>query len=122
MVKAKQRFKAGCVAFHEPRRASSVILRFFVGNAPALRRALDLYNRTRGPKTGEFSAPWRATPIDLSELVTSSPAAPDLFDVVDFSMLATQLGLVNVLLVAQPLLKKRPASQAVLYTDVPMQC
>ncbi|KAF8595632.1 hypothetical protein BDV93DRAFT_97478 [Ceratobasidium sp. AG-I] len=121
MAKAKQQFKAGCTAFQASRSASSIILRFFVGDALALCRALDLFNRTQDPHTGEFASPWRATPIDISEQSTSSPAVPSSFDVIDFSTLAPQLGLVNVLLVSQPLLKKHPTSQAVLYTDMPMQ-
>lgn len=121
IAKAKQQFKAGCSAFQEFCRASSIILRFFVGDALALCRALNLYNKTKDPRTGEFSAPWRATPIDLSEHAISFPAAPDSYDVIDFSTLASELGLVNVLVVSQPLLKKQPVSQAVLYTEMPMR-
>lgn len=118
MAKAKQQFKAGCTTFQSSRRADSIILRFFVGDALAICRALNLYNRTQDPKTGEFAAPWRATPIDLSEHATSSPAAPATYDVIDSSTLASQLGLVNVLLVSQPLLKNNPVTQAVLYTEL----
>ncbi|CAE6464709.1 unnamed protein product [Rhizoctonia solani] len=121
MAKAKQQFKAGLSAFQMSRKANSVILRFFVGDALALCRALSQYARSQKTDTQEFTSPWRATTIDLSEHAASSPPAPLCFDVIDFSTLGSELGILNTLLVGQPLLKKRPASQAVLYTDLPMQ-
>ncbi|KEP44925.1 putative MYND finger protein, partial [Rhizoctonia solani 123E] len=118
MVKAKQQFKAGCLAFQASRKANSIIFRYFVGDAVMFCRALALYNKTKKPQTGEFKSHWRATPIDLTEHTTSSPPAPDSFDVIECSTLAMKLGLFNLLLVGQPLLKKSPASQSVLYTEM----
>ncbi|CAE6481706.1 unnamed protein product [Rhizoctonia solani] len=121
MAKAKQQFKAGLGSFQMSRKANSIILRFFVGDALALCRALNRYSKAQNPDTQEFTTPWRATTIDLSEHATSTPPAPLYFDVVDFSSLDTDLGIFNVLLAGQPLLKKRPASQAVLYTDMTVE-
>ncbi|KAL5639953.1 hypothetical protein ACGC1H_006498 [Rhizoctonia solani] len=118
MTKAKQQFKAGCLAFQASRKANSIIFRYFVGDAVMFCRALALYNKTKNPQTGEFKSHWRATPIDLSEHTTSSPSAPDSFDVIECSTLSNKLGLFNLLLVGQPLLKKTPASQSVLYTEM----
>ncbi|KAG8785830.1 hypothetical protein FRC12_017123 [Ceratobasidium sp. 428] len=117
MLKAKQQFKAGLSGFQMSRKAKSIVLRFFVGDALALCRALDQYAKTQKTDIGEFTAPWRATMIDLSEHAASSPRAPRSFDVIDASSLDHDLGIFNILLLAQPLLKTRPASQAVLYTD-----
>ncbi|CAE6382373.1 unnamed protein product [Rhizoctonia solani] len=118
MVKAKQQFKAGCLAFQASRKANSIIFRYFVGDAVMFCRALALYNKTKKPQTGEFKSHWRATPIDLTEHTTSSPPAPGSFDVIECSTLSNKLGLFNLLLVGQPLLKQAPASQSVLYTDM----
>ncbi|KAG8734682.1 hypothetical protein FRC11_003776, partial [Ceratobasidium sp. 423] len=120
MAKAKQQFKAGLSALQMSRKANSIILRFFVGDALALCRALNHYAKTQKTDTQEFTTPWRATTIDLSEHAASSPPAPLSFDVIDWSSLDTDLGIFNILLASQPLLKKRPASQAVLYTDTSM--
>ncbi|CAE6392383.1 unnamed protein product [Rhizoctonia solani] len=121
IAKAKQQFKAGLSAFQMSRKANSIVLRFFVGDALALCRALGQYSTSQKTDTQEFTAPWRATTIDLGEHAASSPPAPRHFDIIDFTTLGSELGILNALLVGQPLLKKRPASQAVLYTDLPMQ-
>ncbi|CCO37461.1 hypothetical protein BN14_11617 [Rhizoctonia solani AG-1 IB] len=121
MAKAKQQFKAGLSAFQASRTENSITLRFFVGDALALCRALDQYAKSRNTDTQEFTSPWRATTIDLGEHAASSPPAPLSFDIIDFASLGSELGLFNALVVGQPLLKKQPASQAVLYTELPME-
>ncbi|CAE6462474.1 unnamed protein product [Rhizoctonia solani] len=118
MTKAKQQFKAGCLAFQASRKASSIVFRYFAGDAIMLCCALALYKKTNNPQTGEFKSHWQATPIDLTEHVISSPSAPDSFDVIECSTLSIRVGLFNLLLVGQPLLKKNPASQSVLYTEM----
>lgn len=118
MAKAKQQFKAGCLAFQVSRKADSIVLRYFVGDAIMFCRALALYNKTKNPHTGEFKSHWQATPIDLTEHIASSPPAPDSFDVIECSTLSIGVGLFNLLLVGQPLLKKNPASHSVLYTEM----
>ncbi|KDN42022.1 hypothetical protein RSAG8_07067, partial [Rhizoctonia solani AG-8 WAC10335] len=117
MAKAKQQFKAGYMELQASRKAQSIIFRFFVGDALSFCRALDLYNKTSDPQTREFTSPWRGTAIGLTVHAASSPPPPATFDVIDSSDLSTDLGLFNILLATQPLLKKQPASQAVLYTD-----
>ncbi|KAG8682556.1 hypothetical protein FRC09_016682 [Ceratobasidium sp. 395] len=118
MAKAKQQFKASCLALEASRKAGALTLRFFVGDALALCKALNMYARLGNPKTELFSAPWRAAPINLTEHKASVPEAPILFDIIDTSTLADTLGVLNILLVTQPLLKKQPESQAVVYTDL----
>ncbi|KDN42021.1 hypothetical protein RSAG8_07066, partial [Rhizoctonia solani AG-8 WAC10335] len=118
MAKAKQQFKAGCLAFQASRKADSIIFRYFVGDAVMFCHALALYNKTKNPHTGEFKSHWQAAPIDLTEHITSSPLAPDSFDIIECSILPIRVGLFNLLLVGQPLLKANPASQSVLYTEM----
>ncbi|KAG8686978.1 hypothetical protein FRC09_013811, partial [Ceratobasidium sp. 395] len=118
MAKAKQQFKASCLALQASRKANALTLRFFVGDAMAFCKALDLCAKSGKPRTEVFTAPWRAAPIDLTEHLASSPAGPIAFDVVDTSLLVGLLGATNILLATQPLLKKQPASQAVMYMDI----
>ncbi|CAE7112491.1 unnamed protein product [Rhizoctonia solani] len=121
MTKSKQQFKAGCMELQASRKAQSITFRFFAGDALSFCRALDLYNKTSNPQTREFTSPWRGNPIDLTEHFASSPPPPVTFDVIDSSDLSTDLGLFNILLATQPLLKKQPASQAILYTDLGLE-
>ncbi|KAG8737084.1 hypothetical protein FRC10_008594, partial [Ceratobasidium sp. 414] len=118
MAKAKQQFKASCLTLHASRKANALTLRFFVGDGIALCKALVKYSKSGNPKTEVFTAPWRAAPIDLTEHAASSPSAPVSFDVIDTSTLAGFLGIINILLATQPLLKKQPPSQAVVYMDL----
>ncbi|KAG8763765.1 hypothetical protein FRC12_008410 [Ceratobasidium sp. 428] len=96
MAKAKQQFKASCAALEASRKASALTLRFFVGDAIALGKALNKYVKSGNPKTEVFAAPWRAAPIDLTEHVNSVPEPPLSFDVIDTSLLAGMLGMVNM--------------------------
>ncbi|KAG9124131.1 hypothetical protein FRC07_012716, partial [Ceratobasidium sp. 392] len=118
MAKAKQQFKAYCSALEASRKANALTLRFFVGDGLALCKALNKYAKTGATKTEVFAAPWRAAPIDLTEHAVSEPKAPLSFDVIDSSTLADNLGMINLLLATECLLKKHPASQAVLYMDL----
>ncbi|CAE6377727.1 unnamed protein product, partial [Rhizoctonia solani] len=118
MTKAKQQFKAGCVAFQTSRKADSIIFRYFIGDAIMFCRSLALFAKNKNVQTGEFKSHWKATPIDLGEHVMSSPPAPSSFDVIECSTLPIRTGLFNLLLVGQPLLKKNPATQSVLYTEM----
>ncbi|KAG8739875.1 hypothetical protein FRC11_000533, partial [Ceratobasidium sp. 423] len=118
MAKAKQQFKAGCVAFQASRKANSIVFRYLAGDAIMLCRALALYGKTNNPQTGEFKSHWQAIPIDLTEHTMSSPPPPNSFDIIECSTLSIRVGLFNLLLVGQPLLKKNPASQSILYTEI----
>ncbi|KAG9086359.1 hypothetical protein FRC06_003136, partial [Ceratobasidium sp. 370] len=120
IAKAKQQFKASCLALQASRKANTLKLRFFVGDAIALCKALELYAKSGEPKTDVFAAPWRAAPIDLTEHAASGPKPPVSFDVIDTSSLVGFMGIPNILLATQPLLKKQPASQAVMYMDIAM--
>ncbi|KAG9122150.1 hypothetical protein FRC07_001603 [Ceratobasidium sp. 392] len=118
IAKAKQQFKASCLALQASRKAGTLTLRFLVGDAMALCKALDRFGKSGEPRTEVFAAPWRAAPIDLTEHSAPSSKAPTAFDVIDTSLLVGILGALNILLATQPLLKKRPASQAVMYMDI----
>jgi hypothetical protein len=113
----KQQFKAWCNAFRASRAAGAITIRFFSGDAIAFSRALDSYASTGRAATDIFMSAWRAPRIIFNEPSASEPPAPTSFDIIDTSNLTDHLGLLNLLLVTQPLLKKAPASQSVLYTE-----
>ncbi|KAF8597207.1 hypothetical protein BDV93DRAFT_527568 [Ceratobasidium sp. AG-I] len=110
---SKQQFKDWCGAFRESRKSDCLTIRFFSGEALALCRALDILARTKKENLGLFTAPWRASQIDLSHC----ESMPTSFDVIDSSNLMDHLGAVNLLVVTQPLLKQHPDSKSVMYTE-----
>ncbi|KAF8595868.1 hypothetical protein BDV93DRAFT_528382 [Ceratobasidium sp. AG-I] len=111
MNKAKQQFKVACSAFESSRKAGAVTLRFVLGDALQFCYAL------QGPSANVITAPWRCTFIDLADHFASSPPPPQTFDVIDTSDLMNSLGAINILLATQPLLKKSPATQSMVYTE-----
>lgn len=113
----KQQFKAWGESFRAARAANSIIIRFHAGEAIAFCRALNEFNITGQTSTNIFVSAWRAPQINLGELGTSAPRGPTVFDVIDTSNLTDHLGLLNLLIVTQPLLKNAPKSQSVLYTE-----
>ncbi|KAG8723298.1 hypothetical protein FRC09_003899 [Ceratobasidium sp. 395] len=110
---AKRQFAAWCKSFHTARLADAITLRFFSGEATALCRALDVFSKTDEAQTGIFACQWRGSDINLSNCMPM----PLSFDVIDTSNLLDHLGALNVLVITQPLLKRRPKSQSVLYTE-----
>ncbi|KAG8736567.1 hypothetical protein FRC10_009156 [Ceratobasidium sp. 414] len=114
---SKQQFKAWCDAFCVSRAAGKITIRFYSGDALAFCRALDLYASTGCTTPDLFVSPWHGAQIHLGDLPGSTPPAPTSFDVIDTSNLPDHLGLFNLLLAAQPLLKADPISQSVLYTE-----
>jgi hypothetical protein len=114
---AKQQFKAWCNAFQAARSAGSITIRFYAGDAIAFCHALNMFSITGQPATNIFVSAWRAPQINFDELSTSIPRAPTTFDVIDTSNLTDHLGLLNLLIATQPLLKQTPVSQSVLYTE-----
>lgn len=111
MAKAKQQFNAACITFQSSMKAGAVIIRFVFGDA------LQFCHALRNPSMTVITAPWRTTIFDLADHLSSSPPPPQTFDVIDTSDLVNSLGAINILLATQPLLKKAPASQSMVYTE-----
>ncbi|QRV91846.1 MYND Zn-finger protein [Ceratobasidium sp. AG-Ba] len=111
----KKQFNKWANSFHTSRTANAITIRFYSGEALAFCRALDIFATAGNPATGVFVSAWRGAQINFDE--PSDPPAPTIFDVIDTSNLTDHLGLINILLAAGPLLKEKPASQSVLYTE-----
>ncbi|KAG8705014.1 hypothetical protein FRC11_009379 [Ceratobasidium sp. 423] len=116
--KSKQQFAAWCLAFRAARAANAITLHLYCGDAFAFCRALYEFKIAGNTSPGLFSSAFRGTSIVLDGLVAATPPAPLSFDVIDTSSLAGRVGLLNLLIVASPLLKENPASQSVLYTTL----
>ncbi|KAG9088225.1 hypothetical protein FRC06_002162, partial [Ceratobasidium sp. 370] len=111
-----QQFKSWGQAFQDSRKANALTIWLYAGDALAFCHALHEYSRAGQASTNIPIASWRAAQINLDQ-VTKNHAPPTTFDVIDTSNLTDHLGLLNILISAQPLLKTRPASQSVLYTE-----
>ncbi|CAE6498967.1 unnamed protein product [Rhizoctonia solani] len=113
---SKQQFAAWCRAFREARKAESITIRFFTGDALLFSRALQQFKTTGNPSTDIFVSAYRAAQINFDGVDTGDSVATT-FDVIDTSNLTDHLGLFNLLLVTHALLKEAPQSQAILYTE-----
>ncbi|EJD47209.1 hypothetical protein AURDEDRAFT_184063 [Auricularia subglabra TFB-10046 SS5] len=100
----RAQFRAWCGAFAKASAAGRVVVRFCVSDAFALCRAL-----ARGSSDGLFVAQWGNAPLKIHD------DCPRRFAAIDTSNLVDSLGLINVLLLAKPLLEDSP--RAVLYTE-----
>ncbi|QRV91876.1 MYND Zn-finger protein [Ceratobasidium sp. AG-Ba] len=114
---SKLQFHAWCNAFTEARKAGALTIRFYSGDALALCRALDIYNSSGCTAPDLLNSPWGASKVNLDQIGTQSSPLPTLYDVIDTSNLGNYVGLLNLLLVSQPILKTRPFSKSVLYTE-----
>ncbi|KAG8721744.1 hypothetical protein FRC08_010625 [Ceratobasidium sp. 394] len=110
---AKRQFTAWCEAFRTSLLANAITIRFFSGEATAFCRALEVFSKTSQGETGIFACQWRGSELDLRDCMPM----PLSFDVIDTSNLLDHLGALNILVITQPLLKRQPASQSVLYTE-----
>ncbi|KAG8738021.1 hypothetical protein FRC10_007401 [Ceratobasidium sp. 414] len=97
----KQQISAWAGAFHASRAPEALTLQFYSGEALAFCRASDLLAVTGKPATG----------------IVSAPPAPVTFDVIDTSNLLDHADILNLIVSARPLLKEKPASQSILYTE-----
>ncbi|QRV91958.1 kinase domain protein [Ceratobasidium sp. AG-Ba] len=113
MAVAKEQFTAWCQSFRTARAVDAITIRFFSGEATALCHALGQYSKTGQARTGIFTSQWRGSEVDFTDCLP----IPTTFDVIDTSNLLDHLGALNVLVITQPLLKRQPASQSVLYTE-----
>lgn len=93
-----------------------ITIRFFVGEALAFCRALRYCKENGTMNSGSYTFPWGGSLITLdNEEYGDSPSAPKDFDVIDTSNLTDHCGLLNLLIVTIPLLRRVPSS--VLHTD-----
>jgi hypothetical protein len=119
LAEAKSQFTAYCAAlrktFTSPGR---VVIRIFCGDSIALCKALKQVACTQDRNPVCHSAHWSSSPLILNprdySLNSVSPA-PLHFNVIDAADLTEEVGLLNILLVATPLLSQSPSST--LYTD-----
>ncbi|KAG0693810.1 hypothetical protein DFH29DRAFT_1037980 [Suillus ampliporus] len=97
---------------------SPLIIRCFVGDALSLCQALDYYNTTKSTSTPFVVAPWKHSRITLDPDAygtrTQSPA-PTTFNVIDTSNLLDHVGVLNILTITSPILRRTPS--ATLYTE-----
>ncbi|KAG8795946.1 hypothetical protein FRC12_007759 [Ceratobasidium sp. 428] len=113
----KRQFKAWRDSFRKSRTKNRITIRFYAGDAIAFCRALDIYATMGSIPKHLFTCAWRLDTIDLDLLAASVTPPPLNFDVVETSNLMDHIGQLNLLIIAQPLLKESPASQSVLYTE-----
>ncbi|KDR75856.1 hypothetical protein GALMADRAFT_122208 [Galerina marginata CBS 339.88] len=115
---AKREFTDWCSSYCAALPSSSPpIVRFFVGEATAVCRALRAFGATGTLKLGVPVAQWKTQLIQLSgdEYTPASDGAPATFNVIHTSNLEDHIGLLNVLVASAPLLSTEPSS--VLYTE-----
>ncbi|KAJ2917519.1 hypothetical protein MD484_g2895, partial [Candolleomyces efflorescens] len=110
----KSQFYAWGRIFHNRMTSANpkVHLRFFVGNAMTLCKALRYVTQTGFLDTPEYTKAWGGSTISFVEdyLPTSSTRPPVAFNVIETSNLADHLGFLNVLLITAPLLMRNATS------------
>ena len=94
------------------------IIRFIVGEATVICRALKSFATTRTLNLSIPVSQWKTQAIQLSpvEYVSQPDVAPATFNVIETSNLHDHIGLLNVLIAALPLLSTSSLS-SVLYTE-----
>ncbi|QRV82388.1 hypothetical protein RhiJN_10403 [Ceratobasidium sp. AG-Ba] len=114
---SKLQFSAWCNAFYEFRNSGIIVIRFYSGDVVALCRALYLFSNLGTSSPDILDSAWFASRIDLNQLSSGQLPAPVTFDVIDTSNVVDHVGLLHLLLVAQPILKRDPESKLILYTE-----
>ncbi|KAG8714183.1 hypothetical protein FRC09_017903 [Ceratobasidium sp. 395] len=114
--KMKQQFKAWADAFKDSRNANAITIWLYIGDAFAFCHAFHRYAISGQIASDIRIASWTAGQIHFDQL-TEQSQIPKSFDIVDSSNLTDHLGILNILVAAQPLLRDKPASQSVLYTE-----
>ncbi|KAG2366725.1 hypothetical protein BDR07DRAFT_1352199 [Suillus spraguei] len=101
-----------------PSSPSSLIIRFFVGDALSFCQALGYSRTMKSTSTPFLVAPWKSACITLDpnayETSAQSPA-PTMFNIIDTSNLLDHVGVLNILVVTSPILQQTPS--ATLYTE-----
>lgn len=119
---AMSQFQSWCDAFRRcVKLGGRIVIRVAVCDCLSLCQTLQ-ENRSNG----QLSAACRVTPWTASVLTlrygnysSSGRRAPNAFDVIDTSNLSDSIGMLNLLIVAPPLLKKTP--WATFYTETQLQ-
>lgn len=116
---AKDEFSSWCTVFHNTITLAATpipVIRFFVGEATAVCRAISSFAKTGALKSGVPVAQWKTQLIQLSESEYGSGNAPAAFNVIDTSNLDDHIGLLNVLIAAVPLMSGSTGT-GVLYAE-----
>ncbi|KAM5543909.1 hypothetical protein V8D89_002526 [Ganoderma adspersum] len=121
----KSQFKDWCSAFRSAAASQAgatrgaLIVRFVLGEALAVARALRDFPQHVGVQAHPFAAPtvspWTTCVMELNREEYTDFNAPSRFDVIDTSNLSDHIGMLNMLLATTPLLAGSPSS--VLYTE-----
>ena len=120
---AKEQFSRWCTSMSLCLKASNpssttFVIRMYAGDALLFCQALKYCEAMQSPVTPYEVAAWRLSTITLDDHYYSCSAvspAPLSFNVIDTSNVLDHVGLVNVLVVTAPLLRKTPS--ATLYTE-----
>ncbi|CAA7259325.1 unnamed protein product [Cyclocybe aegerita] len=110
-------FSAWCVSLQRRlQQRSATTIRFAVAEALAFCEALQHCRDGEDTNTGVYSQSWGGSQLDFDVGdYGSERTAPMIFDVIDTSNVTDHMGLLNILTVAVPLLKRTPSS--VLHTN-----
>ncbi|VDC05361.1 unnamed protein product [Peniophora sp. CBMAI 1063] len=112
---AKDQFATWCTAFRVASAGEHApVVRLIWGDALAVSSSLRAFAETGRSEPGFLYAQWSAKPIRFDSLDYAKGDAPTTFDVIDTSNLNDHLGLLNLLIVAEPLLA---SCHSVLYTE-----
>ncbi|KAF6752925.1 hypothetical protein DFP72DRAFT_904020 [Ephemerocybe angulata] len=115
---ARSQFAQWCAAYRSTlSNPFSPTVRCFLGDATAVCHAIRVFDDTGSLHPGIPVAQWKTQLIKLSswEYVESPRPAPTRFNAIHTSNLEDHIGLVNVVISAQPLLSPMPSS--VMYTE-----
>ena len=117
---AREQFRQWCTSFKSLLQSpGKIVIRLFTGDAIAFCRALHFRVANQSIHSGIYAAPWSPATIildggDYGE--GKGLYAPLSFNVIDTSNLTDHVGLLNLLIIAVPLMCPRPSST--LYTEI----
>ncbi|KAG2013101.1 hypothetical protein CC2G_010040 [Coprinopsis cinerea AmutBmut pab1-1] len=110
-------FKAWCRSFMDRASKGNLTMRFFTGDALSFCKALQYRSETGHLSTPEYARIWGGATINFTSdyEATNTTRAPLRFNVIESSNLADHVEMLNLLLVASPLLIRSHTS--VLHTN-----
>ena len=117
---AMEEFKSWCLAFSKriKEKRAPLVIRFLVGDAIAVCRALHYCAVNGSVDPGLYAAPWSSVlmKLDGGDYAKGAPRrAPLQFNVIDTSNLTDHIGLLNILIPCRPLMQTK--SSSVIFTD-----
>ncbi|KAG2074766.1 hypothetical protein BDR04DRAFT_1047951 [Suillus decipiens] len=101
-----------------PSSPSTLIIRFFVGDALSFCQALGHSRTMKSTSTPFPVAPWKSAYITLDSNAygtNTQSSAPTTFNIIDTSNLLDHVGVLNILVVTSPILQQTPSTT--LYTE-----